>query len=228
MSNEKKERVMTPKGFLHKTTTKAAASASAFLAQYREWLTTGEVAVATMPILTKLDQDKAAALAAKQDTESLATASLNLIINAVHTHMLMVEIRKGEEAMARREAGPQSTPKNWIVTVYDSKGNVATRVNAKGETEELTKSFDKGQEADRWADRRLVEGEPDCIAVVQHATIMNRHGEPLSQTILRGDAMARVFGERKPGPVMRKTGGTTSSLSFRPKAHNDVSKFSHG
>lgn len=227
MSNAKKERVMTPKGFLHKTTTKAAASASAFLAQYREWLTTGEVAIATMPILTKLDQDKAAALAAKQDTESLAKASLDLIINAVHTHMLMVEIRKGEEAMARREAGPQSKPKNWIATIYDAKGNVATRINPKGEVEELTKSFDLGQEADRWADRRLVEGEPDCIAVVQHATILNRHGEPLSTTILRGDAMARAFAATK-GPVMRKTGGTTSSLSFRPKAHNDVSKFSHG
>jgi hypothetical protein len=216
MSNEKKERVMTPKGFLHKTTTKAAASASAFLSQYREWLSTGEVAIVTAPILAKLDAK-----------ELMPTPALSEIINAVYTHMVVSEIRKGEEAMARREAGPQSTPKNWIVTVYDSRGNIATRVNAKGETEELTKSFDKGQDADRWADRRLVEGEPDCIAVVQHATILNRHGEPLSQTILRGDAMARTFAASK-GPVMRKTGGTTSSLSFRPKAHNDVSKFSHG
>lgn len=216
MSTDKKERVMSPKGFLHKTTTKAAASASAFLAQYRDWLSTGEVAIVTAPILAKLDSK-----------ELLPTPALSEIINAVYTHMVVSEIRKGEEAMARREAGPQSKPKNWIVTVYDSRGNIATRINAKGENEELTKSFDLGQEADRWADRRLVEGEPDCIAVVQHATILNRHGEPLSQTILRGDAMARAFAASK-GPVMRKTGGTTSSLSFRPKAHNDVSKFSHG
>lgn len=216
MSNVKKERVMSPKGFLHKTTTKAAASATAFLSQYREWLSTGEVAIVTAPILAKLDSK-----------ELMPTPALNEIINAVYTHMVVSEIRKGEEAMARREAGPQSTPKNWIVTVFDKNGKVATRINAKGEVEELTKSFDLGQDADRWADRRLVEGEPDCIAVVQHATILNKHGEPLSQTILRGDAMARAF-KVQGGPVMRKTGGTTSSLSFRPKAHNDVSKFSHG
>lgn len=216
MSNDKKERVMTPKGFLHKTTTKAAASATAFLSQYREWLTTGEVAIVTAPILAKLDSK-----------ELMPTPALSEIINAVYTHMVVSEIRKGEEAMAKREAGPQSKPKNWIATVYDKNGNVATRVNPKGEVEELTKSFDMGQDADRWADRRLVEGEPDCIAVIQHATILNRHGEPLSQTVLRGDAMARAF-KVAGGPVMRKTGGTTSSLSFRPKAHNDVSKFSHG
>ena len=43
MSDTKKPRSMTPKGFLAKTNTKAANSAKAFLDQYREWLTTGEL-----------------------------------------------------------------------------------------------------------------------------------------------------------------------------------------
>jgi hypothetical protein len=49
------ERKMTLKGFLHKSTTKAANSATAFLAAHREFLQTGELALFTTPILLRVD-----------------------------------------------------------------------------------------------------------------------------------------------------------------------------
>jgi hypothetical protein len=235
MSESKKERVMSPKGFLHKSTTKAAASAAAFLAQHRAWLETGELAKVTSPILAKVDSK-----------DLMPTPALEEIKVVVLNHMIASEIRKGEEQMAAREAGPQSTPKNWIATIYTAKGEVATRtkvweenvevVNAQGErtikkvqkseVEDLEESFDLSQEADRWTDRKLVEGATDCFGVITHAT-MTIKGEPFSTTVTRNDAMARVLRVGK-GPVMKPQAKGTGKLSFGVKVHNDRSRFSGG
>lgn len=214
MSNEKKERVMTPKGFLHKSTTKAANSALAFLNQHRAWLLTGELAKTTMPILAKVDAG-----------ELMPTPALPMIQKAVMDHMHEESKRKGEAAMRRAEEGPE--PKNWIATILDSKGNVCTRVNAEGKVEELVKDFEKSNDADRWCDRRLVEGAPDWYAVVQHTTMKNKDGDLLSTIILRNDAMARVLATSK-GPVMKQTAKSAGALSFRPKARPDHFHFSKG
>lgn len=214
MSNEKKERVMTPKGFLHKSTTKAAASAAAFLAQHRAWLLTGELAKVTQPILAKVDSG-----------EIMPTPALPLIQKAVMDHMHEESRIKGEAAMKRAEEGPE--PKNWTATILDSKGNVCTRVNSEGKIEELVKGFEKAQDADRWCDRRLVEGAPDWYGVVTHATMQNGQGEPLSNVILRSDALARVLATGK-GPVMKQTSKGGGALSFRPKAKGDHFHFSKG
>lgn len=214
------ERKMSAKGFLHKTTTKAAASAAAFIAQHREWLETGELASLTSPILRKLD-----------DKEILPTPALNAIKDVVVGHMIASEIRKGEEAMARREEQGNAKPKNWTATIYNAKGEVVSvsRINDEGKEEikDLTQSFDQSQEADRWTDRRLVEGAPDWYGVVQHSTLTNKDGEPLTCIILRGDALARVLRAPK-GPAMRKTGGSTSRMSFGVKAQQDRAHFSRG
>jgi hypothetical protein len=215
MSESKKERVMSPKGFLHKATTKAAGSAMAFLAQHRAWLETGELAKVTSPILAKVDSK-----------DLMPTPALEEIKVVVLNHMIASEIRKGEEQMAAREAGPQSTPKNWIATIYTAKGEVATRVNAKGEVEDLEESFDLSQEADRWTDRKLVEGAPDWFGVITHAT-MTVKGEPMATTVTRNDAMARVLAPAK-GPVMKPQAKGTGKLSFGVKVHNDRSRFSNG
>lgn len=214
MSNEKKERAMTPKGFLHKSTTKAANSALAFLNQHRAWLLTGELAKSTMPILAKVDSG-----------ELMPTPALPMIQKAVMDHMHEESKRKGEESMRKAAEGPE--PKNWIATILNSKGEVCTRINAKGEVEDLTTSFEKSNDADRWCDRRLVEGAPDWYGVVHHATMTNKDGEPISTVILRGDAMARVLATSK-GPVMKQTSKSAGALSFRPKARPDHFHFSKG
>lgn len=221
MANDKK-RGMTVKGFISKAS-KGGISAAGFLSAHKEWLASGELAPITTPILKDLEGKKAALLAERKDTEGVSAAALEAITKAVYDHWQAGEIAKGEAAMNR----PAPTPKNWVVTVYDANGRIATRVNNKGEVEDLIQGFEKAQDADGWADRRLVEGAPDCYAVVQHSTMLNKDGEPIATIIMRGDAMERTFRAPK-SAAMRKVGGSTSALSFRPKVKGDHFHFSRG
>lgn len=214
MTETKKPRIMTAKGFLHKTTTKAASSAGGFIAQYRDWLETGELAAVTSPILLKVDQGVL-----------FPTPALEMIKEVVMMHHMASEIRKGEEAMARKAEGP--TPKNWTATIYNAKGEVQTKINSNGETEELVKGFEKGHDADRWVDRRLFEGATDWFGVVAHSTMTTSAGDPIATTIMRDDSIARILKTPK-GPVCQPPTKTTSKLGFGCKAKGDHSRFSHG
>lgn len=216
MTETKKERVMSAKGFLHKATTKAAASAGAFLATHRAWLVTGDLASLTRPILSKLDSK-----------EIMPTPALEAIRAVVLGHMIAGEIRKGEEAMNRREEQENASPKNWTATIYNPKGEIQTRINAKGEVEDLQQSFDKAQEADGWTDRKLVEGASDWFGVISHATMVNRQGDPISTTVMRIDAMARVFKQAK-GAVCKSQVKSAGKLSFGVKVKENRSRFSGG
>jgi hypothetical protein len=211
-----KERVMSEKGFLFKSTTKAAVSAGAFLQAHKAWLLTGDLAALTAPILAKVDS-----------LELQPTPALEEIRVVVLDHMIATEILKGALAIAKREEGPQTTPKNWVATIYNSRGEVCTRINSKGEEEEQQKSFNLAQEADGWVDRRLFEGASDWFGVINHTIMTDKDGDLITTEVMRADAIARILKLPK-AAVMRKVGGTTSSLSFRPKARNDVAKFSHG
>ncbi len=206
---DKKERKMTPKGFLHKTTTKAANSAIAFLAQYREFLTTGELADKTSPILAKVDAG-----------ELLPTPALKEIQYAVMTHIIEADTAKAEAVVEPTAKG--QTRKPWRTTVYNVEGVVQTRINAKGEEEDLIKGFDLSQDADRWADRRLFEGTHGWYAVVEHTIIPN-----ISTHIQRGDAMARILKQPK-GPTVAVKGKSTKTLGFGVKAKESRASFSRG
>lgn len=202
------DRKMTPKGFLHKTTTKAAHSAAAFLQAHRDFLTTGELASVTSPILRKVD-----------DGTLMPTPALQEIAAAVMGHIISSDIQKLDDKINNP---PQSaTPKSWIATVYNATGVIQTRINAKGEEEELVKDFELGQEADRWADRRLFEGASDWYAEVANARVnlMNR--------VERSDAIARILKQPK-GPSIHQKAVTTKSLGFGVKAKQDRSSFSRG
>lgn len=207
---EKKERKMTPKGFLHKTTTKAANSAIAFLAQYRDYLTTGEVASATSPIIAKVDAG-----------ELLPTPALKEIQYAVMTHIIQADQTKMEQAAAGSHSSG-GTKKPWRTTVYDAAGNVQTRIKNDGEEEELIKGFDLSSDADRWADRRLFEGTHGWYAIVEHTVIPN-----VSSRIERGDAMARILKQPK-GPTVAVRGKSTKTLGFGVKAKESRASFSRG
>jgi len=203
---ETKERKMTPKGFLHKTTTKAANSAIAFLAQYRAFLTTGELAERTSPIIAKVDAG-----------ELLPTPALKEIQYAVMTHIIEADAAKVDQAV---EAGPKQTKKPWRASIYDAAGVLQTRINPKGEEEDLVKGFDLGQEADRWADRRLFEGTHGWYAVVEHTIIPN-----ISTRVERGDSMARILKQPK-GPAIHQKGKSTKTLGFGVKAKQTRVTFS--
>jgi hypothetical protein len=209
------ERKMSPKGFLHKTTTKAAASATAFLAQHRAWLETGELALFTTPILRKLDEKAI-----------MPTPALEEIKVVVLAHHLAEETRKAEEAMVR--ADQPKVRKNYIATVYNSKGEVQYRENGNtGEPIELVETFDLSTQAEGWADRRLFDGASDWFAVIEATKMFRKDGEPLATTIMRDDAIARILRVKK-GPVMKSKPQSTSKLSFGVKAKGDHVQFSRG
>ena len=148
------ERKMTVKGFLRKVET-SKLSASAFLAAHRNFLETGELAEVVSPILRMHDDEKAELLSLKSDTEGPAVKYLSLVKDAVFSHHMQAEVSKAERRIAESEANPSSAvPKNWLVTVFDAKGNIVLDKDGK----EITMSFELASAADRWADRRLFDG----------------------------------------------------------------------
>lgn len=217
------ERKMSAKWFLSKLNTKAANSASGFLAQHREFLTTGELAPIGCPIFAKIDSG-----------ELMPTPALPMISRAVLDHMFEVERLKAEASIAKQieraeakaeaelevEAGPKVV-KHWTVTIYDACGNVCTKVNSDGDAEDLIKDFDLCQDGDRWAHRRLFDGACDWYAEVKHnsANVI---------TIIPRDEAVSIIMAKKKGPVVRQPPKSGGSLSFRPKVKETRVTFSHG
>lgn len=223
--SEKKERVMTAKGFLHKAGTKAAASADAFIKAHRAWLETGTLAELTGPILAKVDS-----------RELMPTPALEVLKEVVLGHMLASTINNAKIAIAKADSGERteaiastSASKPWEATIYDADGNVVIKIHPEtGKESTLEEKFAKPQDADGWVDRRLVQGSEGWFGVVVNHTLQSKEGDSLSRTILRGDAMARTFGARKPNPVCKSNAKASGKLSFGVKSKPSVSKFSHG
>jgi hypothetical protein len=211
MGETKKERKMTPKGFLAKaTSTSASSSAIGFLKQYHEYLTTGEVKDSTSPIIAKYEAG-----------EIPATPALKEIQYAVMSHIIEADKQKMEAGPSASGGGGQKgTRKPWKTTIYNAEGVVQTRVNAKGEEEDLIQGFDLSQRASEWGDRRLFEGTHGWYAIVEHTIIPN-----IFSRIERGDAMARIL--RKPkGPTVQQKGKSTKTLGFGVKAKQTRVTFS--
>ena len=208
------ERKMSAKGFLHKTTTKAAISAGAFIAQYREYLITGELAPVATSILLKLDSGLI-----------LPTPALKEIAVATMNHIIMSEKVKAEKVIQAAETVVEVKTvvqkKNWLAQILDARGNVCTRVNPQGEVEELVKDFDQAQDADRWCDRRLFDGAPGWYAEITHLTAK------VVTIITRDDAIPRVLKQPK-GPVIHQKGVSTKSLGFGVKCKETRVSFSRG
>lgn len=215
MSIDKKERKMTAKGFLHKATTQGAKSAEGFIAAHRVWLETGELAQFTSPILAKLDAK-----------EVYPTPALQALTAVVLGHMLAENVAKAEASL---DGGGSVTAKAWTATIFNAKGEIQTRKNENtGEDKDLVQNFDSSSDADRWCDRRLFDGESDWFGTVTSNKMTGKDGQPISTVILRQDAIARILAQPK-GPACRKTGGSTSKLSFGMKAAVTTrASFSHG
>jgi len=200
---------MTSRGFLNKSNTKAAASASAFLQAHREFLSTGELAPLTGPILAKIDS-----------LEVMPTPGLEQIKQVVLAHLLA-----SQQDKAFVEAAPR-VYRHWVVTIFNGDGEMVS-VQKDGKSLDLQEEFEKPQDADRWADRRLFDGESDWFAVVQHATQLNKHGELLSTTILRQDSIARIL-SKKSGPAVKSSSKSSGKLGWGVKSRPSHAKFSHG
>ena len=158
---------LTPKSWLHKSTTTNAAKYSAwgFLQASREFLTTGELAEKVSPIIAALEVERAKALNEMRDTEAMTRASLKEIQNLVISHMLAVSTAKQEAVLEQTQnvSAAAKANKPWIASVVDENGVVQTRTKPNGDVEDLVKEFEKAQEADRWLCRRLFEGAPNWL-----------------------------------------------------------------
>ena len=200
---------LTIKSFLHKSNSKASNSAIAFLKSYRTFLESGELAPVTGEILAQIDAQ-----------EVMPTIGLDMIRRAVLTHHMQIETRRVEAKL--QESAERVSTNPWAVVAYDSKGNIAARINENGKTVPIQKSFMLAQRASEWADRRLVSDcASDCFAVITH--------QPTAKEtiVLRNDAMARMFPKNK-SPLTKKTGSRDSKLSFSTKAIQSRSHFSRG
>src|ERR1700721_2084558 len=200
MSNDKKP--LSIKSWLFKSGTKAAASASAFLQAHRAFLESGELAPITGEILAKVDAK-----------ELLPTPGLELIRNAVLAHSIQVESRKAEQRMMQAASDDKEgkSTKPWQVIIYTAKGDVATKINDKGEEVELSMSFDLQQRASDWCDRRLTpDCAHDCFGVITH------NPTSLEVVVLYVDAMGRQNPKVK-GAATKKVGSRDSKLSWGSK-----------
>lgn len=199
-------RKMTPKTFLKKLNSKAAASAIGFLAAHREYLTSGELADTLRPIVEKVDQG-----------QLMPTPALSEIRQAVMDHILAAELAKAEKAIARanKPGGTGSATKPFQAVILNSAGIVQTYVNNQGEEKEYRQNFRLPQEAERWVDRRLVDGAPNWHGEVLH------HGSPWD-TIEREASMARVL-KRPLSPFMKRSpspGRLSGQIKIRAKHHS--------
>jgi len=198
---------MTPKGFLKKLNSKAAASALCFLSKYREYLTSGDLAETLQPIVEKLDSG-----------ELLPTPALSEIRQAVMSHIIAVEAAKAEKAIARANTPARGSSKAFQAVILNQAGLVQTYVNNQGEVKELRQNFKLPQEAERWCDRRLFD-YPHCYGEVLH------HGSPW-ETIGREDSIARIL-KRPKGAVIKRS-PTPGKLSGQIKIRSKHQSFSQG
>lgn len=219
-----KEKKMTPKWFLHKASTKTANSAQAFIAAHRAFLETGDLAEVTSPILRLMD-----------DKQVMPTPALQLITQAVLSHMLKVEVDKADrqirDQMRAEETGESKgfgTRKDWYACIKDAQGNIVETTNTVGEVVELEQGFDLASQAERWVDRRLFDGAPDWYGEVAHTTMTSaKDGLPLTLRVERSDAIARILKKPK-GPTIHRRAQSTAKLSFGVKIRESRSTFSHG
>lgn len=217
MSTDKKEKKMTEKMFLHRSGTRAANSASAFISANRDFLLTGKLAQVTHPIIERIDSGSL-----------MPTPGLQEIRNAVLNHMLNQEVEAAKKALEiQEEQGSTTGGSNpYTATILDVNGNVCTKINDKGEEVRLIKSFNDGEHGRNWCDLRLFEGASDWHGEITHQSITIK-GEQWKTIVERPDSIARLL-KKKKSAITTQPRTTTSRLGFGSKVKQDRASFSRG
>lgn len=215
------ERKMSFSGFLKKAT--SAKSALGFLSAHRNYMLTGELSPVLSPIVALID-----------DGTLMPTPAVEQIAQAVLSHIVASD-QAALEARIQKSAGKvalAALPKPevekeekalapWIVSVYDSTGQICTRVKNNGDVEDLVKGFNDSSSADRWAIRRLLEQASDSVAHVDHSYL------PIHTIMTRNTAMSIALKQPK-SAVTRPQSKGSQKLSFGCKVKESRSVFSGG
>lgn len=209
---EKKPRNMTPRGFLHKLS--SAKSAIGFIEAHRAYLTTGELAPITSPIVAMVD--------AKQ---VMPTPALAEIQATVWSHVMASDLEKAERSLEPKE---EKEPKAHVAMILDEVGRVQFRKTESGEMKELIADFDMPQDAERWVDRQLDAGAPDWHGEITWTKCPERLAEFKVRIVDRNTSIQRML-RKGPGPVMHTTKvGSGGGLGFGVKCKQSTAKFSRG
>jgi hypothetical protein len=210
------ERKMTIKRFIHAAST-SKVSPITLIAANQEFLSSDELSDITGPILARI-----------QNGDVLPTPGMNELCQALFAYSLVQKVKQAEKDL-EKESNPgkgRATTKAYSATVYNEKHEVCQRINEKGNAVNITANFDLSSEADSWADRRLIEGASDWYAVIVSNTMTGKDGLPLSLTITRDDAFARIYKQGR--SAVCKGPAKSSSLKWVGKAKQDHAKFSRG
>lgn len=199
------KRAISIKGFVSKATS-TSLTAQGFLAQYREYLTTGEVANIASPILAKVDTGELA-----------PEIGLENITNAIFSHMMNLSLQKAEAQIAKQESS-EAVPanKNYVTKLFTASG-----------TELKNEFFTFPQDAERAGERWLINSESGCYAQVESLKLKTKSGQPFITTITRETAFANQY-KTKRGPVTKGKPVSTGKLGFGVRAKQDHCHFSHG
>jgi hypothetical protein len=210
MTEAKKERKMTPKGFLRKLST--AKSAIGFIEAHRAYLTTGELAPLTSPIVHMVDSGAL-----------MPTPALTEIQSAVWSHIMLQDQSKAERFLLPKE---EKEPKAYVAQILDELGRVQFHVTDSGDMKELIADFDMPQDAERWVDRQLVDGAPNWHGSITWLLCPEKLN-PV-RIVSRDESMKRLL--RAPRMAVHKTVkvGTSGGLGFGVKVKQDAAKFSRG
>jgi hypothetical protein len=198
------KRGMTIKGFVTKATS-TSLSAAGFLAQYREYLSTGEVGGIATPILTKIDSG-----------DLTPEIGLEQITNVIFAHMLNVTINAVEKKLTESSKLESSSTRNYVTKLYSPQNK-----------ELKSEGFNLPQDAERAGERWLLNSEPSSYVKVESVKLKMKDGQPFITTITREDAFANQYRTKK-GAVMKGKPVSSSKLGFGVHVKQDHCHFSRG
>ena len=211
---QKKTRVMTEKGFVFKCGTKAAHSASAFISTHREFLMSASLKNVSEPILSKMDAG-----------DIMPELALEQLRQAVFNHMLAEQAHQIESNFGKTRE--YTTSKKHTATLYDKDNNILTFIDSKGQTQDLVKSFNLPQEAERWVDLRLVEQAAGAYAVIKHSNTNQETVVRRESSYMNRGALSRVFKPQKVA-LHKNTSKRSASLRSHMQVKQDYANFSRG
>ena len=200
------ERKMRPRGLLQKANS-AKVGALAFIKAYREYLTTGELAYVTGPIVSKIDSG-----------ELYPTPGMEAIKIAVMAHIMLCDAIVAKDKLEKSNS--PKTSKSFEACIRNGSGVMLYKDNGNL----MRQTFDLPQRASEWVDRRLFEQSPDCYGEVIHLKAHNPANA--IDIILRDDSIARIL-KTPLGPVC-KGNKSSDTLKFGVKIKPSKVTFSRG
>ncbi len=212
------------KSFLRKAN--GRISAGAFLEAQAEYLKNNFEE--TVPVFEQLENKLLYPTDALIQCKVIVFEKMRAEENAEATAKILAreKIKEHSEPNKKVTEPKEEKSKAHCVTIYDERGNVIER-RKDDKVFPVVAKFDKYQDAERWAYRRLHSGEKDWYAEIVSIYLLDNSGNPIKTRINRVNAAA-VIGHRLISPAMKRRPKSTGRLSGVAKAKQTYARFSGG